>query len=41
MWRPEHIVFVEGCDGVACGAMAGVAAAGGLELFLWLVPLRM
>jgi hypothetical protein len=28
MWRPERVVFVEGCSGVAGGGMAGVGLAG-------------
>jgi hypothetical protein len=28
MWRPERVVFVEGCCGVAGGGMAGVGLAG-------------
>jgi hypothetical protein len=41
MWRPERVIVIEVCDGVVGGAMAGVAAACGLELFPRLVPLWM
>jgi hypothetical protein len=42
MWRPEHLVCVVGCDGVAGGATAGVASTSGLKvLFPRSVPLRM
>jgi hypothetical protein len=41
MSQPECVVFVEGYGGVAGSAMARVATAGGLWLFLWLVSLRM
>jgi hypothetical protein len=41
MWRPERVVRVEGCGGLAGGAMAGVTVTGGLKLFLWSVPLKM
>jgi hypothetical protein len=39
MWRPERVVFVGGCVGVAGSAMAGVAMAGGFGLFPRLVSL--
>jgi hypothetical protein len=29
MWRPKHVVLVEGCGSVASGAMTGVVAAVG------------
>jgi hypothetical protein len=33
MRRPECVVYVEVCDGIAVGAMVRVATAGALELF--------
>jgi hypothetical protein len=41
MWRPERVVFVEGCGGMAGSALIRVATAGGLGLFPRLVSLRM
>jgi hypothetical protein len=41
MWLPERVVLVEGCGGMAGGAMAGVVAADELKLFPRSVPLRM
>jgi hypothetical protein len=41
MWRPERVVFVGGCGGMAGGAMAGDAIAGGFGLFPRFVSLRM
>jgi hypothetical protein len=41
MSRPERVVLVEGCGGVADGAAGWVVAAGGLKLFQRSVPLRM
>jgi hypothetical protein len=32
MWRPESVVRVKGCGGVAGDATAGVASTGGLKL---------
>jgi hypothetical protein len=34
MWRPERVVLVDSCGGMAGGAAAGVVAAGGLKLSL-------
>jgi hypothetical protein len=41
MWQLERIVLVEVYGSMAGCAMAGVAAARGLKLFPWSVPLRM
>jgi hypothetical protein len=41
MWRPERVVRVEGCGGVAGGATAGVALTGLKVLFPLSVPKRM
>jgi hypothetical protein len=35
MWRLKRVVLVEGCGGVAGGAMAGVVVAGWLVLLPW------
>jgi hypothetical protein len=41
MWRPaEHVVFVEGCCGMAGCAAAGVIVAGGVKLIPPLVSFR-
>jgi hypothetical protein len=42
MWRPEHVVCVEGCGSMAGGATARVASTSRLKvLFPWSVPSRM